>query len=304
MYDFAICGAFLAQFHKIHAIFGCASVSVAAHEVAGGTLAMARGEPGAHGWWRVVTPVSGIVCPRLGIALISFRGPHVEMVKMNNQSNLQVTFSKRRAGLFKKASELSTLCGADIAIIVFSPGRKVFSFGHPSVETVVERFISGNPPQVTSGTEKLIEAHRNTSLHELNMQLTQILNQLEIEKTRSEELNQTKKANENECWWMGPKEDLSLAQLQQLKASLDETKKIVAKHAENIVLHTSNTHLPHPHLPHHHHQPHHPFFLRNSSSGTGLQSETRPAGFRSSVVLFNNPNMMPPGYHGFHQRFF
>lgn len=63
----------------------------------------------------------------------------VEMVKMPNESNLQVTFSKRRTGLFKKASELCTLCGADIAIIVFSPGKKVFSFGHPCVETIVDR---------------------------------------------------------------------------------------------------------------------------------------------------------------------
>ncbi|XP_021892392.1 agamous-like MADS-box protein AGL62 [Carica papaya] len=231
----------------------------------------------------------------------------VEMVKMNNESNLQVTFSKRRAGLFKKASELCTLCGADIAIIVFSPGRKVFSFGHPSVETVVERFISGTPPQAASGTMKLIEAHRNASVRELNIQLTQIQNQLETEKKRSEELNQMKKSNESQCWWMAPKEDMSLAQLQQLKASLDELKKNVAKHAEKILIHTSNNHphlpLPHPH-PHHHHHSHHPFFLGSSSSGACLPFETRPVGFNTSVVPFNNPNMMPSGYHGFGQGFF
>ncbi|XP_021907115.1 MADS-box transcription factor 6-like [Carica papaya] len=158
----------------------------------------------------------------------------VEMAKMNNESNLQVTFSKRRAGLFKKASELSTLCGAKIAIIVFSPGQKVFSFGHPFVQTVLERFVSGNPPQAASGTMKLIEAHRNTSVRELNMQLTQVLNQLEIEKKRGEELNHMKKANKNQCWWMARKNDMSLTQLQQLKASLDEQKKNVAKQAEKI----------------------------------------------------------------------
>ncbi|XP_021902582.1 agamous-like MADS-box protein AGL62, partial [Carica papaya] len=134
----------------------------------------------------------------------------VEMVKMNNESNLQVTFSKRRAGLFKKASELSTLCGAEIAIIVFSLGQKVFSFGHPCVEIVLERFVSGSPPQATSGTMKLIEAHRNASVHKLNMQLTQVLNQLEIGKKRGEELNHMKMTNENQCWWMAPKEDMSL----------------------------------------------------------------------------------------------
>lgn len=97
----------------------------------------------------------------------------VEMVKMTKESNLQVTFSKRRSGLFKKASELCTLCGAEVAIIAFSPGKKVFSFGHPNVEMLVNRFITRNPPQI-SGTMQLIEAHRNASVRELNMQLTQV----------------------------------------------------------------------------------------------------------------------------------
>lgn len=119
----------------------------------------------------------------------------VEMVKMPNESNLQVTFSKRRSGLFKKASELCTLCGAEIAIIVFSPGKKVFSFGHPCVEALIERFVTRNPPP-SSGTLQLIEAHRNANVRELNAQLTQVLNQLEMERKRSEELNKLRKASQ------------------------------------------------------------------------------------------------------------
>ncbi|CAN1769992.1 Agamous-like MADS-box protein AGL28 [Linum perenne] len=46
--------------------------------------------------------------------------------KILNKSNLQVTFSKRRAGLFKKASELCTLCGVEITVIVFSPAGKAY----------------------------------------------------------------------------------------------------------------------------------------------------------------------------------
>ena len=119
----------------------------------------------------------------------------VEMVKMPNESNLQVTFSKRRSGLFKKASELCTLCGAEIAIIVFSPGKKVFSFGHPCVEALIERFVTRNPPP-SSGTLQLIEAHRNANVRELNAQLTQVLNHLEMERKRGEELNKLRKANQ------------------------------------------------------------------------------------------------------------
>lgn len=98
----------------------------------------------------------------------------LEMVKIPKESNLLVTFSKRRYGVFKKASELATLCGAEITLIVFSPGKKVFSFGHPSVETVIDRFFTRNPPP-TSGALQLIEAHRNARIRELNIQLTQVL---------------------------------------------------------------------------------------------------------------------------------
>lgn len=163
----------------------------------------------------------------------------VAMVKMSNDSNLQVTFSKRRSGLFKKASELCTLCGADIAIIVFSPGRKVFSFGHPCVEAVVERFLTRNPPQ-NSGTMQLIEAHRNASVRELNMQLTQVTSQLEVEKKRGEELNRLRRASQEQCWWEGPVEEMELTQLEQLKASLEELKKNVSKQADRVLIQSSN----------------------------------------------------------------
>ncbi|XP_024634594.1 agamous-like MADS-box protein AGL62 [Medicago truncatula] len=112
----------------------------------------------------------------------------IEMKKMSNESNLQVTFSKRRSGLFKKASELCTLCGADVALVVFSPGEKVFSFGHPNVDTVIDRYLSRVPPQ-NNGTMQFIEAHRSANVRELNTQLTQINQLLDIEKKRAEELS-------------------------------------------------------------------------------------------------------------------
>ncbi|KAL9319330.1 hypothetical protein ACSQ67_015847 [Phaseolus vulgaris] len=48
----------------------------------------------------------------------------IEIKKMSNEHNLRVTFSKRRTGIFKKASELATLCGVDIAVIMFSPSSQ------------------------------------------------------------------------------------------------------------------------------------------------------------------------------------
>ncbi|XVE85236.1 hypothetical protein DITRI_Ditri17bG0075500 [Diplodiscus trichospermus] len=135
----------------------------------------------------------------------------IEMVKMKKDSNLQVTFSKRRSGLFKKASELCTLCGAQVGIVVFSPGKK------------------------------LIEAHRNANVRGLNLQLTELLSQLEHEKGHGEELKRMKKASQNQYWWEAPIEELSLPQLLQLKSAMEEMKINVAKQAEKLVFQSTNS---------------------------------------------------------------
>ncbi|XP_061358337.1 MADS-box protein AGL24-like isoform X2 [Gastrolobium bilobum] len=63
----------------------------------------------------------------------------IQIKKIDNISSRQVTFSKRRKGLFKKAQELSTLCDADVALIVFSTTSKLFEYASSSVEQVIER---------------------------------------------------------------------------------------------------------------------------------------------------------------------
>lgn len=57
-----------------------------------------------------------------------------------------VTFSKRRSGIFKKASELCTLCAVEIAIIIFSPAGKAHSFGNPSPNYVINHLTNFNNP--------------------------------------------------------------------------------------------------------------------------------------------------------------
>ena len=163
----------------------------------------------------------------------------VEMTKMTKESNLQVSFSKLRSGLFNKASELCTLCGAEIAIIVFSPGKKMYSFGHPGVESIIDRFLTGNSlPH--SGALQLFEAHRSANVRDLNMQLTQVLNQLEGEKKRGEALTQMKKASQAQYWWAAPIEELSFEQLELLKVSLENLKRNVEMHADKHMMEASN----------------------------------------------------------------
>jgi MADS-box transcription factor len=50
----------------------------------------------------------------------------IEIKKIENTSSRQVTFSKRRGGLFKKANELAVLCDAQVAVIIFSQTGKLY----------------------------------------------------------------------------------------------------------------------------------------------------------------------------------
>nr|AFA41493.1 MADS box transcription factor-like protein [Solanum tuberosum] len=52
----------------------------------------------------------------------------VEMKRIENSTSRQVTFSKRRNGLTKKAYELSVLCDAEVAFIIFSHKGRLFEF--------------------------------------------------------------------------------------------------------------------------------------------------------------------------------
>ncbi|XP_075493088.1 MADS-box protein AGL24-like isoform X1 [Primulina tabacum] len=63
----------------------------------------------------------------------------IEIKRIDNLTARQVTFSKRRRGLFKKAQELSTLCDAELGLIVFSATGKLFSFSSSSMTQLIQR---------------------------------------------------------------------------------------------------------------------------------------------------------------------
>ncbi|CAD5167691.1 unnamed protein product [Musa acuminata subsp. malaccensis] len=63
----------------------------------------------------------------------------IQIKKIDNTAARQVTFSKRRRGLFKKAAELSVLCDADVALIVFSSTGKLFEFCSSSMKKILDK---------------------------------------------------------------------------------------------------------------------------------------------------------------------
>ena len=54
----------------------------------------------------------------------------IEIKRIENTTNRQVTFCKRRNGLLKKAYELSVLCDAEVALIVFSSRGRLYEYAN------------------------------------------------------------------------------------------------------------------------------------------------------------------------------
>ncbi|XP_073303728.1 agamous-like MADS-box protein AGL19 isoform X1 [Primulina huaijiensis] len=64
-----------------------------------------------------------------------------QMKRIENASSRQVTFSKRRSGLLKKAFELSVLCDAEVALIIFSHSGRLYEFSSSSLmSNTIERY--------------------------------------------------------------------------------------------------------------------------------------------------------------------
>ncbi|KAG4945452.1 hypothetical protein JHK82_041508 [Glycine max] len=60
--------------------------------------------------------------------------------RIDNSTSRQVTFSKRRNGLLKKARELSILCDAEVGLMVFSSTGKLYDYASTSMKSVIERY--------------------------------------------------------------------------------------------------------------------------------------------------------------------
>ncbi|XP_062169684.1 truncated transcription factor CAULIFLOWER A-like [Alnus glutinosa] len=64
----------------------------------------------------------------------------VELKRIENTTSRQVTFSKRRNGLLKKALELSILCDAEVALLVFSPSGKAHQFASHDMHRTIAKY--------------------------------------------------------------------------------------------------------------------------------------------------------------------
>ncbi|KQK06427.1 MADS-box protein JOINTLESS-like [Brachypodium distachyon] len=153
----------------------------------------------------------------------------IETKRIENQQARQVTFSKRRFGLFKKASSLSVLCGVELAAVIFSPGGKAFSFGSPSVDAVINRLIatffannnnantapaaaggggagsSSSAPAATGGGRGSSSAPAAEALVELNKVYEELRAMMEEEKRRKERAEEEMKRERSRWQYWRPR---------------------------------------------------------------------------------------------------
>ncbi|XP_059441854.1 agamous-like MADS-box protein AGL61 [Corylus avellana] len=155
----------------------------------------------------------------------------IEIKQLEEESKKQVTFSKRRAGLFKKAAELCILCGAEVAVIAYSTHGNVFCFGHPDVGAVVDRYLTGN---LCHSSESLDEV----PVDDFNRQHAEAEKELEMEKKRLKEIErQAKEKVENNggFWWEeAVDEDMGLEEMEQYLRALQEVRQKVAARVEEF----------------------------------------------------------------------
>ncbi|KAB1208609.1 Agamous-like MADS-box protein AGL61 [Morella rubra] len=145
----------------------------------------------------------------------------IEIKELETKSTKHVTFSKRRAGLFKKASELCVLCGAEMAIIAYSPGQKTYAFGHPSVDIVLDRYLARHSLPAD-------QAAHPFHVEEFNKKYVESMKELEEEKKRLTEIEEAKKMGSSGFLWEEAIDNMGLEELEHYLAAMKEMREKLA----------------------------------------------------------------------------
>nr|BAS04473.1 MADS box protein [Gentiana scabra] len=82
----------------------------------------------------------------------------IEIKRIENNTNRQVTFCKRRNGLLKKAYELSVLCDAEVALVVFSSRGRVYEYANNNIRATIDRYRKATSDVPTVFTTQEINA--------------------------------------------------------------------------------------------------------------------------------------------------
>uniref|UniRef100_M4DJ66 MADS-box domain-containing protein n=1 Tax=Brassica campestris TaxID=3711 RepID=M4DJ66_BRACM len=112
----------------------------------------------------------------------------LKIKRLESTGNRQVTYSKRKSGILKKAKELSILCDIDIVLLMFSPTGKptVFHGEHSCIEEVISKFAQLTPQERTKSCWTNIDRIENTEhLNLLEESLRKSIERIQFHKFHS-----------------------------------------------------------------------------------------------------------------------
>ncbi|TDH16675.1 hypothetical protein EPR50_G00000300 [Perca flavescens] len=82
----------------------------------------------------------------------------IQITRIVDERNRQVTFMKRKFGLMKKAYELSVLCDCEIALIIFNSSNKLFQYASTDMDKVLLKYTEYNEPHESRTNSDIVEA--------------------------------------------------------------------------------------------------------------------------------------------------
>ncbi|XP_042066825.1 agamous-like MADS-box protein AGL11 isoform X1 [Salvia splendens] len=100
----------------------------------------------------------------------------IEIKRIENNTNRQVTFCKRRNGLLKKAYELSVLCDAEVALICFSTRGRVYEYANTNIRSTIERYKRATSSSSSYTTQEINTQFYQQESKKLRQQIQMIQN--------------------------------------------------------------------------------------------------------------------------------
>eukprot|EP00246_Nothoceros_aenigmaticus_P015676 TRINITY_DN667_c0_g1_i8.p1 TRINITY_DN667_c0_g1~~TRINITY_DN667_c0_g1_i8.p1 ORF type:complete len:332 (+),score=45.66 TRINITY_DN667_c0_g1_i8:350-1345(+) len=156
-------------------------------------------------------------------------------VKVNTQERIPldgprlVAFSKRRAGLFKKASELSVLCDTQIAVVVFSEKGHAYTFAHPDLETVVSNYRNPNPTETLLPSSELRVRDGDRHFQSRLPEYERAVHILKTDRRRNQELKEIKKLVSDDAIW---RQDVHTLTYEQTLEACQQLQRLLTSYEE------------------------------------------------------------------------
>ncbi|CAN1263047.1 Agamous-like MADS-box protein AGL62 [Linum perenne] len=156
----------------------------------------------------------------------------IQMRQIEKGSDKMITFSKRRAGIYKKASELVAMTGCKIGFLVFSPAGKAFSFAHPSFDYIANRFMGvAQPPLMPENLDP-----KQARIDELAERYNESFDIFDAEQKKEVVLKGLVAKKPMNNWWNRSVDDVAPEEIQGLENAFLEVFNRVVQRKRDILM--------------------------------------------------------------------